>query len=118
MTYGVNLQNLRVVCHGDVDQLGDVLRRCRLANQKPYLLKGVGHPRKQNQEGDEDGTNGIKVPNVFGADHSHDKTKTVDGDIVSVVDLWWKVSMARSKIVGLTRPNLRRTRGPTGAFCR
>lgn len=61
-TYRVDLEYPGVVCHGEIYELGDEVSRRRFAHEKPYLLERVGHPRKQDQERDDDSPQGIYKP--------------------------------------------------------
>ena len=74
------------MCHAHVDELGNEFLGRRLADQKPDLLKGVGGPREQDQESNEDGTDGVQVPDELVAHDGHDQTKDVDDDVVAMVD--------------------------------
>lgn len=80
-----DLEDSVVVCHAHVDELGNELLGRRLSHQKPHLLKGVGGPREQDEESNENGTNGVQIPDEFIADDSHDQAEDVDDDIVAVV---------------------------------
>jgi hypothetical protein len=85
--YRVDLDDAVVVVHRHVHQLGHkVPRRC-LANQQPHLLEGVCDPREQNEQGDQDGTDRIQIPDESLTNDGHDETKGVDGNIVAVVDV-------------------------------
>lgn len=86
-SYRVNFQNPGVVCHCHVDQLGQKVSWRRLADQEPYLLKGIGHPREQDEQSDADGANRVEVPHESVANNRHYQTEAIDGNVVAVVDL-------------------------------
>ena len=73
--------------HGNIHELRHKLPWRRLAHEQPDLFKGVGGPRKENEQGDKDGTNGIQVPDETVAGDGHDETKDVDDNVVAMVNL-------------------------------
>lgn len=72
-------------CH--VDQLGDEIPWCRLANQKPDLIESIRNPRKQNEQCDANGADGIQIPHESVSDNRHDQAKAVDNNVIAVIDL-------------------------------
>ena len=50
------------------------------------MLEGVGGPGAEDQETDEDGSNGVEVPYDTASDDGHGQTKSVDDDVVAVVN--------------------------------
>jgi hypothetical protein len=72
--------------HGHIYQLGEKLSRRRLSHQQPHLLESVRDPREEDEQGDEDCSDGIEVPDEAIADDGHDQAEDVDGDVVAVVD--------------------------------
>jgi hypothetical protein len=74
------------VGYDHVDELGDVFLWRRLADQEPHIFEGVRSPRYQDQETDENGTDGVDVPDDTSADNGHDKTENIDGNVIAVVD--------------------------------
>lgn len=85
-TYGIDLLNAGIVRDDEVDELGDELVGCRLAHKKPDVLERIGSPRAQDQETNEDGTKGVKVPYHAASDDGHGQTEGVDNDVVAVVN--------------------------------
>jgi hypothetical protein len=75
------------VRHGHVNELGNKFSGRRLAHKQPYLLERIGHPGEKDEKGNEDSTKRIKEPDEFGTDDGHDKTKSVDDDIIAVIHL-------------------------------
>lgn len=69
-----------------VGQLGEEFLGCRLANEKPNVIERVGGPRDKDQESDQDGTDGVDVPDDTASHDRHGKTESVDNDIVAVVN--------------------------------
>lgn len=49
------------------------------------MLEGVGSPGAQDQDTDEDGTQGVKVPYHTASNNGHGQTEGVDNDVVAVV---------------------------------
>lgn len=70
-----------------VHQLGDELPGRGLADEKPHLLEGVGHPREEDEHGDADGADRVEIPHEAVTDDGHDQAEDVDDDVVAVVDL-------------------------------
>jgi hypothetical protein len=74
------------VVQDQVHQLGEVLLRRRLAHEKPDVLEGVCSPRNQNQDTNQNGTNGVKVPHDTASNNRHSQTKRIDDNVIAVVD--------------------------------
>jgi len=74
------------VRHGKVHDLRDKVSRRRLAHQEPHLLKRVGSPREEDDEGNDNGANWVQVPDEPVTDNRHDETKNIDDNVVAVVD--------------------------------
>lgn len=72
--------------HDEVNELRDVLVWCGLADEEPDVLEGVGGPGAEDQETDEDGSDGVKVPYNTATDDGHGQTESVHDDVVTVVD--------------------------------
>lgn len=50
------------------------------------MIESVCGPREEDQHANEDGTNGIDIPDDTATDNGHGETKGVDDDIVAVID--------------------------------
>jgi hypothetical protein len=75
-----------VMRHDQVDQLANEVLRCRLANEKPDVIKGVRGPRNEDQETDQNGTDGVDKPSNTATDDGHGETESIDDDVVPMVD--------------------------------
>lgn len=73
--------------HGNIHQLRHKIPRRRLANEKPDLLKGVGDPGDEDDEGDADCADGVEVPGEAPGCYGHYETEEVYGDVVAMIDL-------------------------------
>ena len=69
-----------------VHQLGEVFLGRRFAHEKPDVLEGVCGPREQNQDANQDGTNGVKVPHDAASNNRHSQTKRIDDNVIAVVN--------------------------------
>jgi len=85
-TYCVDLLNTVIVRDYQVGEFGEKFLWCRLANEKPDMVERVRRPRYENQETDEDGTDGIDIPDDAATDDGHGQTKGVDDDVIAVVN--------------------------------
>jgi hypothetical protein len=74
------------MCHDQVCKLGQELLRCRLADKEPNVIESIGGPRHKDQDTNENGTNGIDVPDNTTSNNGHGKTKRVDDNVVTVID--------------------------------
>ena len=75
-----------VVRDNHVDQLADVVLRCRLANKQPDMVEGIGSPGNQDQETDENSTDRVDIPDDAATDDRHGKTKGIDDNVIAMVD--------------------------------
>jgi hypothetical protein len=82
----VDLLNPIVMRHDQVDQFRDEVLRSRLANEKPDVIVGVRRPRNEDQETDQNGTDGVDIPDDTATDDGHGETESIDDDVVAVVD--------------------------------
>jgi len=73
------------VRQGDVDEAGNVSPRRAFASEQPNLLKRVGRPREQDEQGDADCSNWIQVPDEMVAHNGHDEPEDVDDNVVAMV---------------------------------
>ena len=85
-TYSVDFLDAGIVRDDQVCKLGQELLRGGLADKQPNVLERVCSPRHEDQETDQDGADGIDEPSHAAADDGHGKTKSVDDNVVAVVD--------------------------------
>lgn len=83
---GIDLLDPVVMGDDEVDQLADEVLGCRLANKQPDVVKGIGRPRDKDQETNENGTDGIDIPDDAAADNRHGKTECIDDNVVAVIN--------------------------------
>lgn len=87
LSYRINFQDLVIVRHAHVDELGNELPWRGLAHKEPDILECIGHPREQNEECDDDCADGVQIPDELVTHNGHDKTEEVDGNVVPVINL-------------------------------
>lgn len=85
--YRINFLNMRVMRDRHINKFADELFGGGFAHQEPHLLKGVGHPREQDEQRDADGTYRIQVPHKSLTDNGHNQTENIHDDVVAVVNL-------------------------------
>ena len=74
------------MCHNKVDELRNELLGCRLPDEKPDMLEGIGGPGDQDQQSDENGADRVGIPFHSGAKQGHHQTETVNNDVISVIN--------------------------------
>lgn len=100
-TYSINLAYSGIVRDDKIDELGNELLGCRLAHKEPDVLEGVGGPRKQDQETNQNGTDRIDKPRNAASNNRHGKAECIDDNIISVIhekDVYGRVAAEQETV--------------------